>query len=49
MTLPTHIMFPGNRASMRVSTDITGEVDIIPFLIQKYDYSLNLKWINNIP
>ena len=49
MKLPTHIMFPGNRASMRVSTDITGEVDIIPFLNQKYDCSLNLKLINNKP
>ena len=45
----TYIMFPGNRASMRVSTDITGEVDIIPFLKQKYDCSLNLKLTNNIP
>ena len=49
MTLPTHIMFPGNWASMRVSTDITGEVDIITFLNQKYDNSVNLKLTNNIP
>ena len=42
-------MFPGNRASVRVSTDITGKVDIIPFLNQKYDCSLNLKLSNNIP
>ena len=42
-------MFPGNRASVRVSTDITGEVDIITFLNQKYDNSVNLKLTNNKP
>ena len=36
----TYIMFPGNWACVRVSADITGEVNIIPFLNQKCYWTL---------